>query len=289
MRIFNVAIGTAATAMAFAIAAMGVVSAQSGGVQPPGIFHSFSPPQPRHSNPVRPSFGDAFQRGRDAFRDGDYEAARKFWQSASEDGDLFAQWRLANMFRLGQGVPVDHGQAFKFYAKVAAQYSDDGILTARTRITIDAMVRLAEYYRTGIEGTTIRKNTRRAFRMNQMAATHYGHPGAQFALGQMYCRGEGVSASTERCMRWYMLAARKGHAEAQISLGDLYQGEGGLDRDPVRALAWYEIALRNAPTGLRQQIEEKYGALRAALTEDERTKAEKQALSWQAGAQARAN
>jgi len=284
------AAGLAGLAALAAFATGSVVLAQSGGGTVPGIFHSFSPPTAaKEADPLQPIFGPAFQRGRDAFRTGDFGSARKHWEGAAEDGDLFAQWHLANMHRLGQGVDVDHAAAFRFYAKVAAQHSDDGVLTARTRITVDAMVRLADYYRTGIEGTRIKKNQRRAFRMHRMAATHYGHPGAQFALGQMHCLGEGVSRSTERCMRWYMLAARKGHAIAQSALGDLYWEGAVLGGDRIRALAWYGIALKNAPTGIRQQLTDKFEKRKGEVTKDERRKAEELARRWQSREQARAN
>lgn len=282
MRTFETTPGVAfALVLAVALGAGGTVLAQSQAGKVPGIFHSFSPaPAAPRAEAPRPLFGPDFRRGREAYREGDFGAAREFWEGAAEDGDLFAQWRLANMYRLGQGVPVDHAKAFSFYRKVAAQHENEGYLTPRTRITVDAMVRLADYYRTGLKQAKVAADARRAFRLYHLAATHFGHPRAQFALGEMYCRGEGVRKDTGRGMRWYMLAARKGSAPAQAALAELYQSGEAVPRSRVRALMWYSVARENAAADLAQQLANRQQALLEAASEEERLKAQNLATLW---------
>lgn len=41
-----------------------------------------------------------------------------------------------------------------------------------------------------------------------------GHANAQFHLGNMYDKGEGVAQNTNEAMKWYSLAASQGHQTA---------------------------------------------------------------------------
>ena len=42
---------------------------------------------------------------------------------------------------------------------------------------------------------------------------------AQYNLGVMYARGDGVPEDEAEALRWYRLAADQGHADAQFTLG----------------------------------------------------------------------
>ena len=46
-------------------------------------------------------------------------------------------------------------------------------------------------------------------------AAGQGDASAQFNLGQMYSRGDGVPRSDAEALKWTGLAAEQGHAEAQ--------------------------------------------------------------------------
>ena len=49
-------------------------------------------------------------------------------------------------------------------------------------------------------------------------AAKQGNTEAQFNLGDMYARGDGVSEDKTEAMKWLRFAAEQGHAEAQFSL-----------------------------------------------------------------------
>ena len=53
-------------------------------------------------------------------------------------------------------------------------------------------------------------------------ATAYGHPAAQYALGVMNIKGEGVKRNPQQGLKWLMAAARKRYAPAEAYLGELY-------------------------------------------------------------------
>ncbi|WP_217619318.1 tetratricopeptide repeat protein, partial [Achromobacter sp. GbtcB20] len=69
-----------------------------------------------------------------------------------------------------------------------------------------------------------------------------GDCAAQFNLGLMYKRGQGVDASGKQALYWFRQAAAAGDRGAQRQPGLAYaEGLGGKP-DPRRALAWLQRA-----------------------------------------------
>lgn len=66
---------------------------------------------------------------------------------------------------------------------------------------------------------------------------------AQFSLGNLYLRGEGVPADPALALRWFERAAAAGHAEAKLNLALMLDAGDGVPRDPVAA---YIHAIRAA-------------------------------------------
>ena len=69
-----------------------------------------------------------------------------------------------------------------------------------------------------------------------------GDSEAQFNMGVMYDRGQGVEADPVTALKWYRLAADQGHCRAQYSLGYMYRHGMGTPRDFVKAVDWYRLA-----------------------------------------------
>ena len=53
----------------------------------------------------------------------------------------------------------------------------------------------------------------------QFKAAEQGQAEAQYTLGFMYAKGEGVPQDYAEAMKWFRKAAEQGHAEAQHNLG----------------------------------------------------------------------
>ena len=61
-----------------------------------------------------------------------------------------------------------------------------------------------------------------------------GNVSAQYNLGQMYRRGQGVPQNYKTAVKWYRLAAEQGYASAQFNLGLMYDiGKGEIGRAHV--------------------------------------------------------
>lgn len=74
-----------------------------------------------------------------------------------------------------------------------------------------------------------------------------GDSRAQYQLGLMYYRGEGLRQDYRKAFVWYRRAAERGDIDAQLNLGLMYARGQGTDQDFVEAFKWFEIALINSP------------------------------------------
>ncbi len=75
----------------------------------------------------------------------------------------------------------------------------------------------------------------------QLAALQ-GLPAAQFNLGNAYARGNGVAVNDQEAIRWWRKAADQGLPSAQYNLGTHYFLGRGVKRDRVEAMRWYRMA-----------------------------------------------
>ena len=77
------------------------------------------------------------------------------------------------------------------------------------------------------------------------AKAEKGEADAQYNLGVMYDKGEGVLEDDKEAVKWWRKAAEQGEDLAQISLGIMcFNGEGVLE-DIATAYAWFNIAQAN--------------------------------------------
>ena len=53
-------------------------------------------------------------------------------------------------------------------------------------------------------------------------AAKQGHAGAQFNLGVIYAKGQGIPQDNQQATHWFHLAAKQGHSGAQFNLGVMY-------------------------------------------------------------------
>ena len=65
---------------------------------------------------------------------------------------------------------------------------------------------------------------------------------AQFLLGLMYDKGEGVPQDYAEAVKWYRLAADQGNASAQYNIGNRYSNGKGVPQDYAEAVKWYRLA-----------------------------------------------
>ncbi len=286
--------------LAAAVCALSVVSAAAGQGKGAGAadggggdggagaavlqFHTFEPARPRRKASAVPGLsfwkGD-LEKARAAWRKGRFRKARKAFERAFGKGNLVAAWYLGHIYRLGRGVRADDEKAFRYYRQVALAYDPEESDKRRLLMTVDALVRVADYYRTGIGKARKRRDPRRAFRLYNIAAGH-NYPPAFYGLGLIELKGEGMKKRPRRAINWLMKAVRLHHAPAALLLGDLaaHGLKGHVRKDPVAALSWYLVAAKTAEPALRPKALRRVQKARAAAGEAGAARAERLAASF---------
>ncbi len=123
----------------------------------------------------------------------DYATAVREWRPLAEQGNVYAQSSLGNMYNMGRGVPQDYAEAARWYRKAAEQgYAN-------------AQYFLGFMYSSG-RGVT--RDDTEAVQWYRKAAEQ-GDAYAQYALGIKYGLGHGVPQDYVQAYMWYNLAASK--------------------------------------------------------------------------------
>ncbi|MBT9332442.1 tetratricopeptide repeat protein [Paracidobacterium acidisoli] len=151
-----------------------------------------------------------------------FTAAASGFRLAAEQGHAESQYLLSTMYDAGQGLPQDETQTAHWERKAAEQ----GHAYAQANLS----------YR-----CYIASNFSEAFAWCQRAA-YSNLAWAQYNLGLMYRKGEGVAQNNTEAAHWYRLAATRNFAEAQQKLADLYCFGQGVPRSYAQAAAWYRKA-----------------------------------------------
>ncbi|OGW51225.1 MAG: hypothetical protein A2Z50_08270 [Nitrospirae bacterium RBG_19FT_COMBO_42_15] len=103
------------------------------------------------------------------------------------------------------------------------------------------------------KGDGVPKDAAKAAEWMQKAAAQ-GNADAQNTLGLIYVIGEGVQKDAAKAVEWWQKAAAQGNADALNNLGFIYdKGDDGVPRDAAKAVEWYQKAAAqgNADAQLR--------------------------------------
>ena len=76
-----------------------------------------------------------------------------------------------------------------------------------------------------------------------------GYAKAQFNLGVMYAKGQGVKQDDFEAVKWFRKAAEQGHANAQAILGFSYLLGKGVQVNKSLAKEWFGKACDNGDQG----------------------------------------
>jgi TPR repeat protein len=157
----------------------------------------------------------------------DYREAFRWYVLAAEAGQPGAMNSLGLMYALGDGVSQDHSEAMKWWTKAA----DGG--------SIAALNNIATTYYTGLG---VQQSYPEAAKWFQLAADK-GDANAMNALGVMYAQGLGVALDRRNAIKLFGQSAYLGSSSAMVNLGTLYAVGKGVKHDNRLAYAWLIAAL----------------------------------------------
>ncbi len=100
---------------------------------------------------------------------------------------------------------------------------------------------------------------------------------AQYNLGLMHHKGQGVSRDYHEAVKWYRLAADQGFALAQTNLGRMYVKGHGVPKDYVQAYMWYTLAADQGTDDLAAKFQ---NGLKKSMTPAQLAGAQRLAREW---------
>ena len=106
-----------------------------------------------------------------------------------------------------------------------------------------------------------------------------GNAQAQYNLGAMYAKGQGVPQDFVQAFDWFGKAADQGNAGAQATLGWMYANGQGVAQDDTQALMWSILALARAEDDATRDLAANIrDALAAKMTPDQIAEAQRMAV-----------
>lgn len=182
----------------------------------------------------------------------------KWCKLSAEQGDAEAQFTLAGMYVVGNGVEEDAVEAFKWY-RLSAEQGNDKAYCALGKIyfygygikqnykealmwfklaadkgNVKAQCSLGVIY---FNGYGVEKDYVEAFKWFELAADQKDAE-AQFYIGKIY----GLVSEVEEAAKWYKLSACRGNAKAQFALGKMYLNGSGVEKDYEEAFGWFKLS-----------------------------------------------
>jgi TPR repeat protein len=208
----------------------------------------------------------------------DYREAAQWLRKAAEQNYGFAQATLGTIYAEGvQGViEKDNPQALMWFILAAAQGDTEAMefrdslamkmtpkqITEAQKLALefksqDAYMKLLRelkplaekgdataQFKVGLiyyKGQGVPSDYLESLNWFNKAALQ-GHPLAQYNVGYMYEKGEGKPQDYVEAAKCYQLAAERGNQLAQYNLGYMYEKGQGVLADEVQALKWYNLA-----------------------------------------------
>ncbi len=102
-------------------------------------------------------------------------------------------------------------------------------------------------------------------------AANADHPYAQYYVGVMYEKGQGVDQSYDEAVKWFGSSAEQGVSQAQMRLSKLYAAGKGVPQDYEYAFAWASVAQHLGNSYAPPQV----GKMAAELSPEELAEAQK--------------
>ncbi len=101
-------------------------------------------------------------------------------------------------------------------------------------------------------------------------AAEQGHAGAQYNLALMYKLGVTVPRDCHEAARLYILAAEQGYDKAQYNLGLMYARGDGVEKDRRKALRWLAKSARQGNMRALEQLKAMVGKMGVEVSANEK-------------------
>lgn len=92
------------------------------------------------------------------------------------------------------------------------------------------------------KGNGVKASLKKAKKWFKLAAEQ-GIAKAQYKLGLMHLKGQGVKKNYRKAIKWLKMSANQGNVKAQAGLGLIFENGQGVPQDYDKAIRWYQLAV----------------------------------------------
>jgi uncharacterized protein len=228
---------------------------------------------------VTPAAAQDYQKGWEAYEQGEYEAAAQEWHPLAEQGNAEAQFRLGVMYSGGIGVPKNDVEALKWFRLAAEQGNVAAKAHLNTLYSTGEMVHLSDFeqdtdgwFETIFKFVFFVGGSVLVFILYIFLAgagvilsfwVFLGPPvlviksvqKIKDAFSRHWCRRSDLESAHLEITR---LKAEQGIVDAQFMLGYRYAEGDGAPKDDAEAVKWYRLAAEQGSGGAQYYLGDMY-------------------------------
>ena len=164
----------------------------------------------------------------------DYSVAFDYYMRAAEKGHKQAQTEIAKMYEDGKGVEKDDSTAIKWY-RLAAEKEEPQALYRM------GLYHEKQDSANNLKGKALKKSPTFDY---MLRAAQKGTLDAIIKVAEYYTIGKYVKKSKKNSFVWYERAAQKGNMQAQEKVAEYYEKGHGTEKDDETAYKWYKSAAK---------------------------------------------
>lgn len=217
-----------------------------------------------------------YQKGLAYYEKENFKGAFKWFLKSAEAGNVEAQKKLGTMYHKKQGVKgireridywynlaIEQGDIdakYEYASILNKRHAEDYAFTATFQAhRLDELKpkydRLHERFINLYKSAANQGHVEANFVMGNIAknadqpnynealswykkASDLGHSQAQYNIGEMYYKGEGITVDKEQALSWFHKAAQLNHQDAYYGLGMMYYNGQGTPTNKEEAFKW---------------------------------------------------
>lgn len=180
--------------------------------------------------------------------------AIEYYKLSADKGNAEAQYQLAYMYSWGEKAMGSYPEAVMYYTLAAEQDHPEALYqlacihdttTLGTGAVAKSDIKALKYYR--LAAKKDHEKAQNSVFPTCLRMAEQGDPQAQYDVGLMYAKGEGVTESKSIAFHYYKLAADNDHTKAQYNVGRIYYAKNsakkyGVKKSTKMAFKYYKLA-----------------------------------------------
>ena len=185
----------------------------------------------------------------------DAQAAKWFLEAARHD-HVEAQFIIGTMFEKGDGVSQSDAKAYTWFVKAANQgHNRSKIMLESDKWRLFVASRDEDVQKENSQKEPPAQEITPEQVEEYTLKASQGDVDAQYNLGIMYFHGEGIQKNLEEALYWFLKAAEQDDPDAQYNLGFMYGKGEGVEKSREQSMQWFVKAAQQGHVEAREVLD----------------------------------